>query len=286
MRLDARRELADLNAEWETCTKCELGERRQLVGGKFVAGEGAPRGIMFIGEGPGRTEEAYGRPFVGRSGKLLREVLRRLNILDVSYITNIVACRSCKQEVDANGQPVLRQVRGVSLPKYKDQPPLPAHINACLPRLYEEIYIVDPLLIVTLGATAAATLMKRPVSILNEAGHETHIEIPGVTQVPVLTEKKGQWLRKVRGQLVAPTTRNMVRYLCIPTLHPAFVARSAADHAENSPMRRFFAHIKSAASDYIRLAEYYGIPSTVDTSTPSTATVEEVWDAVEEDEGE
>ena len=281
MRLDARRSLSDLHTEWGSCTKCELGQRRQLVNGAFVAGEGPTRSIMLIGEGPGKNEEQQGKPFVGRSGSLLRKILQRLNIEDVCYVTNVVTCRSCQQEVDANGQPMFRNIRGRAIPKYRDQPPLPAQIEACLPRLYEEIYLVDPLLIVTLGGTAASTLLRRPVTILNAAGKEEHALVPGVTQIPVRTDKKGLWVRKVKGALVAPTERNMVRYLCIPTLHPAFVARCSADKSENSPMRRFFSHLKTAMTDYVKLTEYYGIRTDVDVR--EDARVEDIWDGEEGD---
>jgi Uracil-DNA glycosylase len=237
---------------------------------------------MLIGEGPGKNEEAQGMPFVGRSGKLLRRILQGLNVEDVCYFSNVVSCRSCRQDVDGSGQPIFRHVKGVAIPKYRDQPPLPPHITECMPRLYEEIYLVDPLLIVTLGGTAASALLHRPVTILREAGHEEHIEIPGVAQVPNRTDKKGLWYRKVKGQLVAPTERNMVRYLCIPTLHPAFVARAAADMSENSPMRRFFSHLKAAAMTYVRLTDYYNIKTDIDVQ--ETARVEDVWGQTEGDD--
>lgn len=275
MRLDARRRVEDLHAEWRTCTRCELGQRRELESGKYVAGKGNPRGIMLIGEGPGKQEELAGEPFIGRSGQLLRKVLARLGIESVSYITNIVSCRSCAQDVDAAGIPLTTRVRGVEVPKYKDQPPFPSQIEACLPRLLEEIYLVDPLVIVTLGGTAATALLRRPVTILRDSGNEEHIEVPGVAQVPNLTEKKGAWVRKVKGEWAAPTVRNRVRYLLIPTLHPAYVARSgAADFSDSSPLKKFFTHLKQAAADYVRLAEYYGIRSS---AKVSDARVEDVW---------
>lgn len=264
MHLDARKKPEDLQKEWKTCTRCELGQRRELENGKYVAGTGATRGIMLIGEGPGKQEEAAGIPFIGRSGQLLRKVLAKLDIESVCYITNIVTCRSCAQDIDSAGKPITMRVRGVEVPKYKDQPPSPSQIEACFPRLMEEIYLVDPLVIVSLGGTAASALLRRPVTILRESGQEEHITIPGVAQVPSITEKKGTWVRKVKGTWSAPTERNRLRYLLIPTLHPAYVARSgAADFSDSSPLKKFFSHLRTAATDYVRLAEYYSIRTTI-----------------------
>jgi len=244
--MDVRKSIGELHAEWENCVLCDLGERRNTVEGSFVAGEGVTRGIMFVGEGPGRTEEEEGRPFCGKSGELLREVIEKLGLTNVSYITNVVACRSCAPDVDDKGNQNYRTTKtGQRLPKYKDQPPLQAHINACLPRLHEEIYLVDPIIIVTLGAIAASALQQRTVSITTEAGKETHVEIPGALHTY-------KFQRRTK-RPVAPTS-NAVRYLCVPTLHPAYVLRSIADHSETGSMQRFYNHIKSAASTFERYA--------------------------------
>ncbi len=243
--MDARKSIGELHAEWEQCTRCELGERRNAVNGTFVAGEGVTRGIMFVGEGPGKTEEEEGRPFCGKSGELLREIISKLNIVNVSYITNVVTCRSCAPDVDDKGNQNYKTTReGKRLPKYKDQPPSAAHIKACLPRLQEEIYLVDPIVIVALGATAASALFQRNVTITTEAGKEEHIEIPGALNVFRQHNKK-------RGGVVE---RNVVRYLCVPTLHPAYVLRSVADHSETGATQRFYNHIKHAAATFERCA--------------------------------
>jgi hypothetical protein len=228
-------------------------------------------------------EESEGRPFVGKSGKLLRKIVEKLNIQNSCYITNIVTCRSCALDTDASGQPLFTKSKGVLTPKYKDQPPTIPQIQACLPRLYEEIYIVDPLIIVSLGATAASALLNRPVTILRESGSVEHVEIPGVLQRPVLTEKKGVWLRASKdGTVHLPTERSVVRYLLIPTLHPAFVVRAGgSDYSESSPLRRFFEHMRMAAMNFIKLAEYYGL--TPNDDVDQDARVEDIWHEEEED---
>jgi uracil-DNA glycosylase len=252
--MDEVRRLEVLRSEWQDCTKCDLGKRRRDVNGHFVFGEGVTRSILFIGEGPGKNEEREGRPFVGRSGKILRGVLDRLGITD-AYITNVVACRSCSPLIDQNtNTPVMRQNYRTKLPEivYKDEPPSPIHIKECLPRLYEEIYLVDPVVIVSLGGKAAEALVGGSVTITTERGKEREIVVPGVTHRAQMTEKRGAWLRKVHGQFVAPTEQNEVRYLLIPTLHPAYVDRKLSDKGPTSPFRQFFADIKKAAKLFER----------------------------------
>jgi DNA polymerase len=98
-----------------------------------VFGEGDPAApIMFIGEAPGANEDRLRRPFVGRSGKLLDEMIRSIGWRrEDMYITNIVKRRP---------------------PENRD--PLPAEIGAYRPYLARQIAIVDPALIVTLGRFA------------------------------------------------------------------------------------------------------------------------------------
>ena len=72
------------------CDKCHLGI---FNGFTPVCGEGESFDIMIIGEAPGVTEKKKGVPFVGKSGKLLRKHLRKYNLEQHSYITNVVKCR-------------------------------------------------------------------------------------------------------------------------------------------------------------------------------------------------
>lgn len=247
---DARKTLGELRTEWEDCTRCQLGVHRQNNGGSFVFGEGAKRGIMFIGEGPGVTEEEQGVPFVGDSGKLLRSILKKMSVTE-SYITNIVACRSCEPVLDENGLPRLRKRKyGPSLPMFRDTPPTPPQCTACQPRLQEEIYLVDPIVIVSLGGTAAESLIGRSLTITRDRGKEHTIEIPGAGFRASLTEKKQQWMRKVHGEVVTPVTPSTVRYLLIPTLHPAYVLRKIADMGHNSPFQQLVDDIRKAVKIY------------------------------------
>jgi len=103
-----------------------------------VPGEGNPSAqLMFIGEGPGATEDALGRPFVGQAGKLLDEIIQAIGLRreDV-YITNIVKCRPPQ-----------------------NRKPLPDEIAACMPYLHRQIALIRPKVIVALGGTAGEALL-------------------------------------------------------------------------------------------------------------------------------
>ncbi|MBT3941287.1 MAG: uracil-DNA glycosylase [Chloroflexi bacterium] len=112
-----------------SCTKCGLAGTRTHA----VPGEGSDSpSIMFIGEGPGANEDQQGRPFIGRAGKLLDELLgvvplRRSDV----YITNVVKCRP---------------------PDNRD--PLPEEVRACWPYLEAQIRLLKPHVIATLGRHA------------------------------------------------------------------------------------------------------------------------------------
>lgn len=248
---DARKPLQVLYDEWKDCTKCELGNRRMAVGGNFVFGEGTRRSIMLIDDGPGETEEHHGRPLVGESGKLLRMVLQALGV-DEYYLTNLVACRACSPQLDGEGKPIIfTPRRGPPQMRWKDEPPTPTHSNACRTRLEEEIYIVDPVVIVGLGGTACKALLQRNVTITKERGDAEQIEIPGASWRPSLTDKKREWARIKKGKIEdTPVIQNMVSYYFVPTLDPAYVLKKIADRDENSPFRQLVGDIRRAVQVY------------------------------------
>lgn len=219
----------------------------------MVFGEGRQRGILFLGEGPGATEEAYGRPFVGKSGDLLRRFLEHYKIKN-HYITNVVACRACAPMTDGNGMPMFTRGRGniPPMPRYKDQPPTKEQVEACTPRVYEEIYMADPVVIVALGQNAASFLRRTSVKITQERGVATEVEIPGAGFRASVSAKKKEWARKVKGQLVMPTEPSVARYLMIPTFHPSFVLRNKHDEKDNNPFQLLARDIEMAKMLYNR----------------------------------
>lgn len=288
MSADVRKTLPMLKEEWAGCTKCNLSAHRNTNNGLMVFGEGRQRGILLLGEGPGAAEEAYGRPFIGKSGDLLRRVLARYRINN-HYITNIVACRSCAPRTYEDGSP--RMSRGFGnrppMPLFQDQPPVKAQIEACAARVYEEIYMADPLLIVALGGPAASFLRGSNVKITQERGNLMEVEIPGAGMRAALSAKRKEWARKVKGQLVMPTESSKVRYMMLPTLHPAFVLRNQHDEKDNNPFEQFARDIEMAKVLYTRhYIELTGSPPDDYEEEDEVQTADVPYDLLEEMESE
>ncbi|MDD3242542.1 MAG: uracil-DNA glycosylase [Eubacteriales bacterium] len=140
------------NEQWEKlyeeigdCRLCGLCQTRAHA----VPGEGNPQAeIMLVGEGPGADEDATGRPFVGRAGKLLDKMLDAVDLTreDV-YICNVVKCRP---------------------PQNRN--PSPEEMRACLPYLRRQMELVQPRIVVCLGKVAASCLMHENFAITRERG--------------------------------------------------------------------------------------------------------------------
>jgi uracil-DNA glycosylase len=116
------------------CTRCRLAKGRNRI----VFGDGDPSArLMFVGEGPGADEDAQGLPFVGRAGQLLNNMIVAMGLRrEQVYIANIVKCRP----------PGNRK-------------PEPDEANTCTPFLERQIDVVQPQVLVALGATAAQYLL-------------------------------------------------------------------------------------------------------------------------------
>lgn len=122
------------------CTKCRLCEGRSNT----VPGEGAERArLVVVGEGPGKTEDATGRPFVGKAGELLTKILSAIGLeREQVFICNIVKCRPPENRT----------------PQYDE-------IAACVPYLFRQIELIDPSVILAMGNTAAQTLLNTKQSL-------------------------------------------------------------------------------------------------------------------------
>ena len=131
------------------CQKCGLAETRTNV----VFGEGARDAeVMFIGEGPGEQEDRTGRPFVGRAGQLLDDMLAMIDLKrEKVFIGNMVKCRP---------------------PQNRD--PLNIEQEACI----NQVALLKPKIIVCLGRIAAMKLIKEDFKITRE--HGQWIEKAGV----------------------------------------------------------------------------------------------------------
>ena len=145
--------LNELKKECEACRRCELCEsRNNIVFG--IGNENAD--IMLIGEAPGENEDIQGQPFVGRSGKLLDEMIgeyglsRDKNI----YIANMLKCRP---------------------PKNRD--PKPSEQNLCIEWFDRQIEIIDPKIIVCVGRIAAQRLIGKDFKVTKQ--HGEFVEING-----------------------------------------------------------------------------------------------------------
>lgn len=137
---DKAEALQELQKVVRRCAKCELYKTRR----NYVFGEGNPYAdLMFVGEAPGGEEDKHGRPFVGRAGKLLTELLSEIGLSrDEVYIANVLKCRP---------------------PRNRD--PKPDEIKACSPYLDKQIKIIQPRLLVALGRFAAFFLLNRSVTL-------------------------------------------------------------------------------------------------------------------------
>lgn len=150
-----------------TCTKCPLAEHRTQT----VFSRGDPMAeLCFVGEGPGQNEDLQGEPFVGAAGQLLDTMIGAMGFArDEVYVCNIVKCRP-----------------------ENNRTPTDAEMAACMPYITEQLELVQPKVIVALGATALRGLLG-----------------PGEG----ITKARGRW-KLYRGSIPV-----------MPTFHPSYVLR-------------------------------------------------------------
>lgn len=246
---DCRKSLAVLYEEWDGCLKCSLGEKREDHETHMVPGRGLPTApIMLIGDSPTEEEAVSGE--IGNSEahrEVLDVVLKKLGMRELVYVTNLVLCRSFEPVTDAAGNQIYERnwATGEEYPRYKDEsPPFPCQV-ACAQRLYEEIYIVDPLVIVAMGRAVAEFLAQKPVAV--HADNEPRIiHIPGAARLAVFTEKKHEWARKRDGKITFPTVRGTVQYMMIPCNSVPFTYLHINEDNASAPMVRFGLILKMA----------------------------------------
>ncbi len=151
-----RERLVDLFKEVSACTKCPLHETRA----KTVFGAGnADAELMFVGEAPGAEEDRQGLPFVGRAGQLLNQLLEEIGLSreDV-FIANVLKSRP---------------------PGNRD--PQPLEIEACKPYLFEQVRLIEPKIVCTLGNFATKLLSGNPAGITRVRGTPQLHELGGRT---------------------------------------------------------------------------------------------------------
>ena len=190
--------LPKLRAAAMTCRGCHLW----TLGTQTVFGEGPKQArVMIVGEQPGDQEDRAGHPFVGPSGKLLDRALENAGIdRDDVYVTNAV--KHFKWE---RGEKSARRIH---------KKPNDAEIRACHPWLEQEIRLIEPQVIVCLGATAAQAIMGKSFRVTKE-----------------------------RGRPVKAPSGNVV----IASVHPSSVLRAPDPAARAQAERDFFADMKKVA---------------------------------------
>ncbi len=160
----------ELAAMVRECTACRLCENRGLA----VPGEGpGDARLVVVGEGPGAKEDETGRPFVGRAGELLTEILAAIDLpREQVFICNVVKCRP-----PSNRKPQQDEV------------------DACVPYLYRQIELIKPAVILATGGTAAETLLgtRQSLGALRNKVHEFRGTPLVVTYHPAALLRNPHW---------------------------------------------------------------------------------------------
>jgi uracil-DNA glycosylase len=202
--MDKARRLAELQSAWTGCTRCpHLCEART----QMVFGYGNPNAqIMVLGEGPWALEDQYGLPFVGPAGQLLDNILAavsvdsRLTGEDGEIVQSAVGRREVLLEEYYYCNLILCKPTGD-----KPRPPNTKEWEQCRDHLMQQIYIVDPVLIIGAGAAVLHRLTGRSENITSKAGEVVDVTVPGKI-VPLL-------------------------YSFLPILHPSYLLRKGTVHS-------------------------------------------------------
>lgn len=173
MNADSTDELNKMICE---CQKCPLGKTRK----NFVFGAGNPKAkVVVVGEAPGAEEDLQGKPFVGRAGQLLTDILKAINFTrEEVFICNILKCRP---------------------PENRN--PLPEEIFQCEPYLFKQLELIKPKFILAVGAFAAQTLLGMKDSLGKLRGKFYDFEYKGgkakllVTFHPAALLRNPNWKR-------------------------------------------------------------------------------------------
>jgi DNA polymerase len=153
---ERREQLVQLYKEVQACDRCPLYETRT----KVVFGSGnADADLMFVGEAPGAEEDRQGLPFVGRAGQLLNQLLEEIGLArDDVFIANVLKSRP---------------------PGNRD--PQPLEIEACKPYLFEQVRLIEPRVVCTLGNFSTKLLSGSPTGITKVRGAPQVHELGGRT---------------------------------------------------------------------------------------------------------
>jgi uracil-DNA glycosylase len=189
--------LTSLRKASKGCKACDLYKR----GTQTVFGEGAKHAeTMFVGEQPGNDEDLAGKPFVGPAGKLLDKALEAAGIdRSQTYVTNVV-----------------KHFKWVPRGKKRiHEKPNAGEIRACLPWFEWEFKMVQPKIVICLGATAAQAILGKQFRVTQD-----------------------------RGKLV----QSLIAGKVMATVHPSSILRAPDDATRRQEMQRFIADLKKVAT--------------------------------------
>jgi len=210
-----REELVALYKEVSKCTKCPLHETRT----KAVFGAGnADADLMFVGEAPGAEEDRQGLPFVGRAGQFLNELLVEIGLSrEEVFICNVLKSRP---------------------PNNRD--PLPTEIAACEPYLFEQVRLIQPRVVCTLGNFATKLLTGNPTGITRVRGVPQTHDLGGRTVylLPIFHPAAGLRTPAVKEQLredFATIPALLQKALPEPMPSAAEIAAATAPEDEDPP---------------------------------------------------
>jgi DNA polymerase len=170
--LPALESLAAIEASVASCTRCPL----YATATNPVPGEGNPDAdFMIVGEAPGATEDETGRPFVGRAGQLLTQILAAIQLKR----EDVFICNVLKHRPPGNRNPE------------------PDEVRACSPYLIRQIELIRPKVILALGTFSAQTLLETKISIGKLRGqiHQYHGVPVVVTYHPAALLRNPAWKR-------------------------------------------------------------------------------------------
>lgn len=165
----AARELKRTREEAARCRRCELWQRATQT----VFGEGpVPAPLMLVGEQPGDKEDLEGHPFVGPAGRILAEALELAGIdREAAYVTNVV--KHFRWRPSPNGKRRLHEK------------PTKANVTACHVWIEKELELVQPEVLVAMGATAAQALLGKSVAVMRDRGKHVASELAPTVLVTI-----------------------------------------------------------------------------------------------------
>lgn len=252
---DKYAQLTALSQEWRGCKRCPLGDMRSydaqslpdMEGIDVVFGDGNPEAdVLIVGEAPGEEEMKYCAPFVGPSGKLLNQILAATSD-NIEVKRRFKAYNSERRHTEESSNEFAMDIRewrqseffitnAVGCRPPENRPPIPPEVNACWERLWNIIYIIDPLIIIACGNSAlAAVAQRRNAKITRERGNLYDVVYEG--------------------------RLGTMSYPVLPVFHPSYLLRKGDWNVKDGDWAKTLQDFNRAMTLVDRLRyQYYGTP--------------------------